>query len=98
MLSQLRQLSDVRTVKVERHWTVIYYQRSTVDESLVTREQPLRQLFRFHTVGEMLERAGPGFEEFLDPGLDSLRLSPNNVVDIIENAWNESEDRGHGTS
>ena len=95
MLSPLRQLFDVRSVEVERRWTVIYRQPSTVDGSTVVREQPLRQLWRFHTVGEMLERAGPGFEEFLDPALGYLKTSPNDVIKIIENTWNRTEDLGH---
>lgn len=95
MLSPLRQLFDVRSVEVERRWTVIYRQPSTVDGSTVVREQPLRQLWRFYTVGEMLERAGPGFEEFLDPALEYLKTSPNDVVDIVENTWNKTEDLGH---
>ena len=95
MLSPLRQLFNVRSVEVERRWTVIYRQPSTVDGSTVLREQPLRQLWRFHTVGEMLERAGPGFEEFLDPALEYLNTSPNDVIDIIENTWSKTEDLGH---
>ena len=95
MLSPLRQLFDVRSVEVERRWTVIYRQRSTVDGSTVVRKQPLRQLWRFYTVSEMLEKAGPGFEEFLDPALEYLKTSPNDVVDIIENTWNENEDIGY---
>ena len=95
MLSPLRQLFDVWGVEVERRWTVVYRQSSTEDGSTAIREQPLRKLWRFYTVGEMLERAGPGFEEFLDPALESLNTSPNDVVDIIENTWNKTEDLGH---
>ena len=95
MLSPLRQLFDVRGVEVERRWTVVYRQPSTGDGSTAIREQPLRQLWRFYTVGEMLERAGPGFEEFLDPALEYLKTSPNDVVEIIENTWNKTDDLGH---
>ena len=95
MLSPLRQLVDVRSVEVERRWTVIYREPSTGDGRTVIREQPLRQLWRFYTVGEMLESAGPGFEGFLDPALEYLKTSPNDVVDIIENTWNKTEDLGH---
>ena len=95
MLSPLRQLDDVHSVEVERRWTVHYRHRDIEDGSLVLREQPLRQLWRFTTVDEMLERAGPGFGEFLDPALDYLRTSSKDVIDIIENTWNTHEDTGY---
>ena len=95
MLSPLRQLFDVQGVEVERRWTVVYRQLSTEDGSTAIREQPLRKLWRFYTVGEMLERAGPGFERFLDPALEYLKTSPNDVVDIIENTWNMTDDLEH---
>ena len=95
MLSPLRKLFDVRSVEVERRWTVIYRQVSSVDGSTVVHKQPLRQLLRFRTVGEMLDKAGPGFEEFLDPALWYLKTSPNDVVDIIENTWSKTGDLGH---
>ena len=95
MLSPLVQLFDVRNVEVERRWTVIYRQQATEDGSIATREQPLRQLWRFLTVGEMLERAGPKFDEFLDPALAHLKASDDDVVDIIENTWDIPAGRGY---
>ena len=95
MLSPLRELHDVQSVEVERRWTVIYRQKGVEDGEVIIREQPLRQLWRFRTVSEMLERAGPGFVEFLDPALGYLKISAQDVIDIIENTWNTADDIGH---
>lgn len=95
MLSPLSQFHGVQYVEVERRWTVIYRKRSVEDGKEVIREQPLRQLWRFLTVSEMLERAGPGFVGFLDPALEFLETSSQDVVNIIENTWNTIDDVGH---
>lgn len=85
MLSPLKQLRDIQSVEVKRRWTVHYRQQGMEDGDAVIRVRPLRQLWRFCTVGEMLERAGPGFDGFLDPALEYLETAPEDVVDIIEN-------------
>lgn len=95
MLSPLSQFHDVQSVEVERRWTVIYRKQGVQDGTVVVREQPLRQLWRFLTVSEMLERAGPGFVGFLDPALEFLKTSSQDVVDIIENTWNTIDDVGY---
>lgn len=95
MLTPLKGLHGVQSVEVERCWTVHYREQGTEDGKVVIRVQPLRQLWRFFTVSEMLERAGPGFIEFLDPALEYLKTSRKDVVDIIENTMTTAEDIGH---
>lgn len=85
MLSPLKQLLGVQSVEVERYWTVRYRQPRIEDGLGPICVQPLRRVWLFCTVGEMLEEAGPGFCEFLDPALEYLNISGNDVVDIIEN-------------
>ena len=85
MLSPLRQLLGVQSVEVERRWTVRYRQKRPEDGVVVVQAQPLRQLWRFGTVGDMLESAGPGFGKFLDPALEYLKTCREDVVEIIEN-------------
>ena len=92
MLSPLTQLLGVQSVEVERLWTVCYRQQMIEDGTATVHKQPLRQLWRFLTVGEMLERAGPGFGEFLDPALEYLKTASSDVIEIIENT---TEDIGH---
>ena len=92
MLSPLRQLLDVQSVEVERLWTICYRQQVIEDGSVIIRKQPLRQLWRFRTVDEMLYRAGPGFARFLDPALEYLKAPSSDVIEIIENT---TEDIGH---
>lgn len=87
MLSPLGQFHGVRCVEVERRWTVIYRQKGVEDGIFTTRRQPLRQLWRFLTVSEMLQRAGPGFVAFIDPALEFLKTTIQDVVEIIENTW-----------
>ena len=87
MLSPLRELFGVQCVEVERCWTV-KYRRPGVKN--VIHEQRLRQLWQFSSVCEMLERAGPEFGGFLDPGLGYLKLSPDDVFEIIENTTEDS--------
>lgn len=91
MLSPLKQLLDVQSVEVERRWIVRYRQQRIEDGNIVLCAQPLRQLWRFRTVGEMLEKAGPGFGEFLDPALEYLNTSGKDVVEIIENTAEDIE-------
>lgn len=91
MLSPLKQLLGVESVEVERRWTVCYRQQRIENGLVVIRAQPLRQLWRFRTVGEMLDRAGPGFREFLDPALEHLKTSRKDVVEIIENTTEDIE-------
>ena len=93
MLSPLRQLLGVQSVEVERRWTVCYRQQDIEDGTLVMRAQPLRKLWQFLTVDEMLERAGPGFDEFLDPALEHLKIDRKDVVEIIENSTEDLEYR-----
>ena len=95
MLTPLKGLHGVQSVEVERCWTVHYREQGTEDGKVVIRVQPLRQLWRFFTVSEMLERAGPGFIEFLDPALEYLKTSSKDVVEIIENTMTTAEDIGH---
>lgn len=95
MLSPLKGLQGVQSVEVERCWTVHYREQGINDGKVVIRVQPLRQLWRFLTVSEMLESAGPGFIEFLDPALEFLKTSRKDVVDIIENTMTTAEDIGH---
>ena len=92
MLSPLRQLLDVQSVEVERVWTVCYRQQVIKDGTVIIRKQPLRQLWCFRTVDEMLDRAGPGFTQFLDPALQYLEAPVSDVIEIIENT---TEDIGH---
>ena len=91
MLSPLIRLSGVQSVEVERCWTVRYRQTENGDSTVCT--QPLRQLWRFCNVLEMLERAGPAFGEFLKPALKYLKISKSDVVEIIENTTEEREYR-----
>lgn len=86
MLSPFRHLHDVQSVIVERRWTVRYRQQCVEDGKLVIRTRSLRQQWRFLTVGDMLERAGPGFREFLDLALKYLKIADKDVVEIIENS------------
>lgn len=83
MLSPLEQLLDIESIEVERRWTVRY--RQTGVEGGAVRVQPLRQLWRFYNVVDMLESAGEGFAAFLDPALDYLKTRREDVVEIIEN-------------
>lgn len=92
MLSPLDQLLGVQSVEVKRSWTVLYHQQRIEDGITVTRAQPLRRHWRFHTVGEMLERAGVGFGDFLDPALEYLEIPCKDLVEIIENT---TEDNAH---
>ena len=92
MLSPLIQLLGVQSVEVERLWTVHYHPKVIGDEIASERKQPLRQLWRFCTVGEMLWRAGPWLLGFLDPALEYLGITINEVIEIIENTI---EDVGH---
>ena len=93
MLSPLTQLFGVQSVEVERRWTVHYRQQRIEDGIVVICAQPLRQLWRFCTVGDMLERAGPGFGEFIDPALKYLKIPDKDVVEIIENTTEAIEYR-----
>lgn len=91
MLSPLKQLLDVQSVEVERRWTVRYRQHDVENGNAVIRAQPLRRMWRFRTVGEMLEGAGAGFGEFLDPALEYLGTSLEDVVEIKENTAKDIE-------
>lgn len=91
MLSPLKQLIGVQSVEVERRWTVRYHLPGIENGVVFIHAQPLRQLWRFCTVSEMLERAGPGFDGFLDPALEYLSISRHNVVEIIENTAEDIE-------
>ncbi|CAD6578485.1 MAG: hypothetical protein ASARMPRED_008733 [Alectoria sarmentosa] len=91
MLSPLKQLIGVQSVEVERRWTVRYHVPGIENGVVFIHAQPLRQLWRFCTVSEMLERAGPGFDGFLDPALEYLNISRHNVVEIIEDTAEDSE-------
>lgn len=93
MLSPLKQLLDVQSVEVERRWTVRYHQPCTEGGLGDICVQPLRRIWLFYTVGEMLERAGPGFCEFMDPALEYLNISHKDVVDIVENTTENIEDK-----
>ena len=85
MLYPLGELLGVESVEVERRWTVRYRQTPVKDEIGDIHVQPLRQLWRFRSVCEMLEKAGPGFGKFLNPGLQYLKTSPKDVLEINEN-------------
>ena len=91
MLDPLKQLPDVQSVEVERCWTVHYRQHRIEDGIVVMCAQPLRQVWQFPSVGDMLERAGPGFGDFLDPALDYLKVSRDDVIEIIENTTEDFE-------
>ncbi len=95
MLDPLKQLPDVHSVEVERCWTVHYRQQRSEDGIEVMCAQPLRQVWQFPSVGDMLERAGPGFGDFLDPALDYLKISRkisrDDVIEIIENTTEDFE-------
>lgn len=91
MLSPLGRLLGVQSVEVERRWTVHFRKRSSERGLSTIHVQPLRQLWRFRTVVAMLERAGHGFIGFLDPALEYLETSPNDVINIIENATEDAE-------
>ena len=91
MLSPLKQLLDVQSVEVERRWTVRYRQQDVENGNAVIRAQPLRRMWRFRTVGEMLEGAGAGFGEFLDPAVEYLGTSLEDVVEIEENTTKDIE-------
>ena len=93
MFIPLKHLLGVQSVEVERCWTVCYRRGGVEDESVVICAQPLQQLWRFRTVGEMLEKAGTGFCEFLDPALEYLQASDDDVVEIIENTTEDVENR-----
>lgn len=92
ILGPLRQLIHVQSVQVERRWTVRYRQQHIEDGSVVTWVQPLRKIWRYRTVDDMLEGAGSEFGDFLDPGLEHLNTTLEDVVEIVENT---SEDIEH---
>ena len=85
MLSPLKELHGVQSVEVERRWTVRYRQERLENGVAAVKTQPLRQLWRFDTVGDMLKSAGDGFGNFLDPALKYLKTCCEDVVEIIEN-------------
>ena len=85
MLSPLRELHNVQSVEVERRWTVRYRQGPLEDGVIAVKAQPLRQLWRFCTVADMLKSAGPGLGRFMDPALKYLKTCDEDVVEIIEN-------------
>ena len=92
MLSPLTQLQGVQIVEVERRWTVRYRQQGIEGEDMMIYEKPLRQMWHFCTVSDMLEEAGPGFDSFLDPALEYLKTTHSDVIEIIENT---AEDIDH---
>lgn len=85
MLSPLRELHGVQSVEVERRWTVRYREGRLENGVVAVKAQPLRQLWRFDTVNDMLKSAGPEFKNFLDPALKYLKTRDEDVVEIIEN-------------
>lgn len=92
MLSPLIELHGVQSVEVERRWTVRYRQGRLENGDVAVKAQPLRRLWRFDTVDNMLKSAGSGFCNFLDPALKYLKTCPEDVVEIIENT---NADTGH---
>lgn len=42
-------------------------------------------------MGDMLEGAGPGFGEFLDPSLEYLDIPLKDVIEIVENTAEDIE-------
>lgn len=91
MLSPLTQLEGVQRVEIERRWTISYNYRQDLKKPIVVRVQPLRQLWRFYNVKEMLERAGPEFAECSDWALEYLKIPVEDVIQIIENTPEEVE-------
>ncbi len=98
MLSPLGNLPGVQSVEVERRWTVYYREPGIKGKTDVIRIRPLRQRWRFRTVGEMLETGGDGLRGFMDPGLQALKISRDDVDDIVENTMEEDFEHHHHKS